>query len=254
MTQVEAQFLAEHGKIDFSSTTAYSSGEVIQTTDGRAGVVLGLKAVASGDQVTIATAGRFDVWAATGTTFADGEMVWWDKSANLAINEKSIAASDDFPIGRAYKAKASGPLVVSVDLNVGVASGKINFTGTTVQSVSVTTTSSFTLRTSEHSGKIILLTSTAGSQHKRIFLPKTSLATCGSVFTIINGIGTLRSDGITIRTSAGIKLNGSSRPVESTSRAARGAMIRIVRVGTGYYTMGTDSGSAIQSSLVWVVV
>lgn len=253
MAQVEAQFLNEAGQRDLSSSSTYSSGEIIQLDDGLAGVVLGLKAVASGDAYEVATLGRFDVKAASATTFAVGEMVWWDASANAAINEKSIG-SGDFPIGRAYRSKASGALVVRVDLNVGVASGKIAFTGTQIRPVLTLTTSSFTLRTSVHSGVSLLMTSTAGSQHKRIHLPKTSICTCGSYFEIINGITTLRSDGITIVTSAAMKLDGTSRPTESTSRAAIGASIGVLRIGAGYYVQHRDPGRAVANSLVWVQV
>lgn len=251
MTQVEAQLIGEDDIVDLTSASTYSSGEFIQLTDGRAGFVLGLKAIASGDEYAVQVEGRVFAKAASAVTFAVGEMAWWDASANTAINEKD-AGSGDFAIGRAYRAKASGASGVYIELNEGVMAGKINFTGTIVEPVSTITTSAFTLRTSVHGGKTILLTSAAGSRHKRLTLAATSLVTCGTRFSIINGVATLTSNGISIIPSATILLNGSSALVKSSSRAAVGAAIEIVRVGSGYYTRSQQPGKAVANSLVWV--
>lgn len=132
--------------------------------------------------------------------------------------------------------------------------GAITRTGTQVERGSTVTTSAFTLRTSAHSGKSLLLTSAAGSRHKRLTLARTSLVTCGTVFRIINGISTLTSLGISIIPTSLQKLNGSSRGLKSTSRLPVGGSIEIERIGSGYYTRAVDRGTNANSSLIWAVV
>lgn len=133
-------------------------------------------------------------------------------------------------------------------------SGAVTFTGTQIEPVSTVNTSAFTLRTSAHAGKTLLLTSAAGSRHKRLTLARTSLVTCGSVFRIVNGVSTLTSNGISVIPTSAQKLNGSSRGFKSTSRCAVGGGIEVIRAGSGYYTRNMTPGSAIASSLVWVAI
>lgn len=112
----EALTAHDKGIVKFTAAVAYASGEVIQLPDLRAAVVLGLVAIAIGDQVCVATEGAFDVAAASGVTFAEGEAVYWDASANTAINLANVGAGDFF-LGYAIRAKVSGQLVVRTDLN-----------------------------------------------------------------------------------------------------------------------------------------
>lgn len=134
-------------------------------------------------------------------------------------------------------------------------SGLVHLTGKVgVQPHEVINTSQFTLRTSAHGGKVILVTSAAGSRHKRIVLPKTSLVSSGVQFTIVNGLVTPSSKGITIITSAAMKLNNSSRPLQGTTRLVSGGSITIVKLNNAYWVTSRDGGPAIASSLVWIVL
>ena len=127
-------------------------------------------------------------------------------------------------------------------------------TGTQIDSVQVVNTSAFTLQTSTYGGKTLVLTSASGSRHKRVTLAKTSLVTSGTVFRIINGVGTLTSQGISIIPPAAQKINGSSRGYKSTSLIAKGGAIELVKIDSTYYTRNMQPGSAIASSLVWVII
>lgn len=112
----EARYDKDPDVLDFVASAALSAGEVIQLPDGRAGVVAGAKGFSSGETAAAHVRGFFNVAAATGVTFADGEPVYWDASADTAIAAGS-AADGDFYIGNAAGAKTSGPLFVRVDLN-----------------------------------------------------------------------------------------------------------------------------------------
>lgn len=112
----EALYNHDAGEVQKTAATTYASGEVIQLADGRAAVVMGLKAIASGDEMCLNTEGIYAFAAATAVVFAEGEAVYWDASANTAINLANVGAGDFF-LGFAEVAKISGPLVVLVDLN-----------------------------------------------------------------------------------------------------------------------------------------
>jgi len=117
MSQVEAQTLYGAGERQFTAGTTYSSGEVIELDDKRAGVVGGLTGAVSGDQVTVYTAGVFGVKAASATTFSAGDDVWWDASESVAVAESSADADADLYLGTAVEAKTNGQLTVKTDLN-----------------------------------------------------------------------------------------------------------------------------------------
>lgn len=99
-----------------SADVAYAAGEVTQLADGRAAVVAGLKAIAVGDPVEFYTKGLYEVVVGTSLTFTDGEPVFWDASANTAINGADVE-DGDFYLGRAKGAKGSGSVVMTVQLN-----------------------------------------------------------------------------------------------------------------------------------------
>jgi hypothetical protein len=84
--------------------------------DGRAAVVQGLKAVASGDTFAARVDGRHQILSASGTTFSRGVPVFWDISAHLAIGA-ALAEDGDYYLGLCAKAKTSGQTRVQVDLN-----------------------------------------------------------------------------------------------------------------------------------------
>lgn len=110
----EAKRINEPGEAKFTASAALASGEVIQLADGRAAVVAGLTGFSSGDKAVAYTDGRYAFAAASATTFAIGDPVYWDISANLAINAPGDA--DDIYLGTCAVAKTSGQTEVQVDM------------------------------------------------------------------------------------------------------------------------------------------
>ncbi len=114
MSAVESRYIDEASIHDYYSTNARLAGEIVQTSERLAGqVVLPIAALGTG---TVRVAGIVGLPAATGVTFALGDEVWWDYSANTAIAASS-AILEDFYVGRAVIAKVSGELEVKVGLN-----------------------------------------------------------------------------------------------------------------------------------------
>lgn len=96
---------------------AASPGDVIVTSDGLAGVIVGVQPgktnFAIGDRVGVVTEGILrDVPVATGTTFAAGARIGWD-----AVNFLAVATAGTYALGGAMAAKASGPTRCDVRLN-----------------------------------------------------------------------------------------------------------------------------------------
>ncbi len=111
---LEALFVQDDCALDYTPSGASLAGEVAQRADGRAGItVADLAASAAGQQMV---EGVFDLLAGTAVVFTAGEAVYWDASANTAINVADVGAGDFF-VGFATKAKASGVLSVRVDIN-----------------------------------------------------------------------------------------------------------------------------------------
>lgn len=115
----DASFLRDADSHKLVASGALAAGELGQLADGRACVVEGLQAVASGDTYSARVVGIETIPAASGTTFSKGDPVYWDESASLAIagSLTALNPSADFYLGVAHKAKVSGQTVVEVDLN-----------------------------------------------------------------------------------------------------------------------------------------
>lgn len=109
----ESTFATETGVLDRVAAADESGGKIVVLEDGRAAALA--DDVLNGKTVGMVTDGLIDFAAASGTTFAKGELVWWDDTNNLAVNATSANAT--FPVGPAVAAKASGTLSVRVDLN-----------------------------------------------------------------------------------------------------------------------------------------
>ena len=99
-----------------SAAAAYNPGDIILNVvgDGHVGVLAGLEAVAIGDAFTAQVEGKYDVKAASATTFSAGDKVYWDATNKLA---KTTATGGYSYVGIAVKAKVSGELSVLVELN-----------------------------------------------------------------------------------------------------------------------------------------
>lgn len=114
MATPESIYRQPGGQQDYTPAAATSAGTIVELGDGRAGHVV--DDLAANQKGAVYTSGIFEVLAATGTTFAAGDGVWWDVSASLAITTPGAAA--DLYCGTAAQAKGA-ELYVWVDLNVG---------------------------------------------------------------------------------------------------------------------------------------
>ena len=104
----------------FLATGTLASGDIFQLADGRAAVVGGLAAIASGDVFDALVSGPVEVVCGTAVTAAVGDVMVWDDSLNTAIaNGGTAVVPGDIVLGRVLKAKVSGELTVLVDLNEG---------------------------------------------------------------------------------------------------------------------------------------
>jgi predicted RecA/RadA family phage recombinase len=96
---------------------AVASGEVHQLADGRAGVMTGLTAAASGDSRNFKTDGQHLVTKTASVVVIDGAPLWWDHSANSATPVPATGDRDFF-IGCAVGDAASADTTCTVNLNV----------------------------------------------------------------------------------------------------------------------------------------
>jgi len=94
----------------------YTSGQVIQLHDGRAGVVTGLRACATGDTIEVAVAGRYVIAKTTSVVILRGGRVFWHPLTSLAHFAKQN--DRDFYLGTAANDAASADTTLVVDLNV----------------------------------------------------------------------------------------------------------------------------------------
>lgn len=101
-----------------TAPAAGEHGDVIQTADGKAAVVLGADAAsssfASGDLVTVAKTGTFSFLKTASVVLLDGGNAYWDRSAETATY---TAASGDFHLGVIKGDAASADNTVNVELN-----------------------------------------------------------------------------------------------------------------------------------------
>ena len=100
--------------IDLTAAAAYTAGQVIQLSDGRAAVPA--NDVASGDKGGFAVEGTHRVTKTASVVLVDGQPVYWDHSANSATY--APASDRDFFIGVAADDAASADSTVDVHLNV----------------------------------------------------------------------------------------------------------------------------------------
>jgi predicted RecA/RadA family phage recombinase len=112
----EAALYKDADTITILAPAALASGQVVQLPDGRAGYVMGLKAVAAGDPVEIQVGGQAVVAKAANVEILPGDELRWDRSANTATPLDAIADAD-FLIGTAVDGAAAADTTVVVALN-----------------------------------------------------------------------------------------------------------------------------------------
>ena len=111
----EATFLKDSDTVTFVAGAALASGEVHQLADGRAGVIQGMNARASGDQAAARGRGIVTVLKTADSNILKGGRVYWDRSAGTATYK---AGSGDFFMGVAAQDSLAAATTVEVDLNV----------------------------------------------------------------------------------------------------------------------------------------
>lgn len=109
----EAIYVQEGRTADYTPVAAVSAGQVVQLSDGRAGVVC--TDLVADELGSVHTDGIFTVAKTTSMVLLEGGRVFWDASANKAhfrtVNDK------DFYIGTVAEDAASADTTVKVNLN-----------------------------------------------------------------------------------------------------------------------------------------
>lgn len=110
----EATYRDTPYELRLEASANQESGDVILLANGEAGVVAGLKDVASGDWMTVCTRGQFEVPAGSALTFDAGDQLKWDDTAKAVVTG---TGNGDFDLGYAVYAKTSGQTTCRVNLN-----------------------------------------------------------------------------------------------------------------------------------------
>lgn len=102
------------GMLQMIAAAAYAPGEIVKHASGVFGVYSAMEAPVIGQLIELdpCPGQVVEVPSASGTTFSIGVNVGFDLSTQLAVAESS--GDSDGIIGRAFKAKTSGQLVVLV--------------------------------------------------------------------------------------------------------------------------------------------
>lgn len=106
--------------ITLAAASALAPGDVVRLFPSLIGIVLGTQNIASGDPVSYATEGKWELPSASGTTAAVGAPAWWDSSSSLVVTSQPTSG---FYIGRFTVAKVSGQTVAVIELNAQHLSG-----------------------------------------------------------------------------------------------------------------------------------
>lgn len=101
-------------KLDFTASTALSAGDIVEV-DGRVGVAE--TDIASGAVGTVRVYGVHSITKGSGVTFSVGDDVYWDASAETAVNTSLTLDGADLFLGTCVSAAASGDDEVRVALN-----------------------------------------------------------------------------------------------------------------------------------------
>jgi len=110
-------YQAEEGNLDVTTTLALTGGEVVQLSDGRAGV--SSVDVAAGRLAAPQTEGVFKVTKTASQVWVDGGPLWWDHSANSATCIPRMGAGDrDFYLGTIVGDATAAATEGYVNLNV----------------------------------------------------------------------------------------------------------------------------------------
>lgn len=98
---------------EFVCTAITRPGDLVQTTDGLIGYVMGVRDYAIGETVPVVTDAIVDVDSASATTFAVGATVYYNLTTKLAVASGATQPG----LGAAVIAKTNGQTKVRVRLN-----------------------------------------------------------------------------------------------------------------------------------------
>lgn len=110
----EANYYQDGCKLDITAAAALTAGQVVQLSDGRAGVTP--IDYDSGDLAGIQVEGVYQVAKTASVVITDGQPVYWDHSANSATY--TTANDRDFFLGVAVGDAASADTTMYVAINV----------------------------------------------------------------------------------------------------------------------------------------
>lgn len=113
----DATYIRNRDDNRITAAAAIAAGEVWQLADGRAAVLTGLAAAASGDRVNFTTTGQFTFTKTASQVWVDGQPIYWDHSANSATC-LTPTSDRDFLLGSALGDAASADTTGAVNLNV----------------------------------------------------------------------------------------------------------------------------------------
>ena len=135
---LEAAYLRDGEEFPVTSTAAHSSGEVLQTPDGRPGHLNQLEASASGDAVALKLCGVSTYQKTTSQVYVAGQRLFWDTSANK-VSYAALAAGDYYLGTAAFDATAAATTcAVNTDVvtrPIASVSASVTRTGVTIQEV-----------------------------------------------------------------------------------------------------------------------
>lgn len=110
----EATYYQDGCKLDFTPASALTAGQVVQLSDGRAGVTP--VDVAASERGALQVEGVYTVAKTASVVITDGQPVYWDHSANSATY--TTANDRDFFLGVAVGDAASADTTMKVAINV----------------------------------------------------------------------------------------------------------------------------------------
>lgn len=99
---------------DVTAPAALDCGEIIQLSNGKAGVTSGLLGIPSGDKATLEVTRQYAVTKIATKAVLEGGRLWWDRSSSHAT---PIRTADCFFLGTAVKDAATTETTCVVDLN-----------------------------------------------------------------------------------------------------------------------------------------
>ena len=111
----EATLEKDADTVDVTADAARASGEVLQLTDGRASVVSGLKAVASGDPMSLRTCGQERMPKAS-VVCLKGAQAFWDRTNNVVTPLQGVTGAN-YKCGVFLEDASATAADVLVDMN-----------------------------------------------------------------------------------------------------------------------------------------